>query len=91
MQFIKEKSFYKTLVALAFPIALQDLIKFGLNLMDNVMVGAVSEAALSGVSLANQPFFMFSMLCFGLAGGGAVLITNIMEKKIWRLSAKSSP
>ena len=41
MQFIKEKSFYKTLVALALPIALQDLIKFGLNLMDNVMVGAV--------------------------------------------------
>ena len=81
MQFIKEKSFYKTLVALAFPIALQDLIKFGLNLMDNVMVGAVSEAALSGVSLANQPFFMFSMLCFGLAGGGAVLITQYYGKK----------
>ena len=81
MQFIKEKSFYKTLVALALPIALQDLIKFGLNLMDNVMVGAVSETALSGVSLANQPFFMFSMLCFGLAGGGAVLITQYYGKK----------
>ena len=38
MRFSRDKNFYKTLLALALPIALQDLIKFGLNMADNLMV-----------------------------------------------------
>ena len=53
MQIIRDRGFYKMLALLALPIALQDLIKFGLNLMDNIMVGALSEVELSAVTLAN--------------------------------------
>lgn len=80
MQIIRDRGFYKMLALLALPIALQDLIKFGLNLMDNIMVGALSEVELSAVTLANQPFFLFSMLTFGLAGGGTVLISQYYGK-----------
>ena len=77
---VKDKKFYAVLLSLALPMAGQDLIKFGLNMMDNVMVGALSSSELSAVTLANQPFFLFSMLCFGLASGGAVLISQYYGK-----------
>ena len=76
MQLIRDKRFYIALAMLALPIAMQDLIKFGLNLADNIMVGALSETELSAVTLANQPFFLFSMISFGLAAGGSVLISQ---------------
>lgn len=83
MQLIRDKRFYRSLIALSLPIALQDLIKFGLNLADTIMVGSLSELELSAVSLANQPFFIFSVLSFGLASGGSVLVSQYYGKKNW--------
>jgi len=79
-KFILEPHFFKVLAGLALPIALQDLIKFSLSLSDNLMVGNLSEAALSAVTLANQPFFIFSLLSFGMASGGGVLVAQYYGK-----------
>lgn len=76
MQQLQDKKFFKALLSLALPIALSDLLKFGLNLMDNVMVGAVGELELSAVTQANQPFFVFSLMMFGLTSGGTVLLAQ---------------
>lgn len=81
MRFSRDKNFYKTLLALSLPIALQDLIKFGLNMADNLMVGRLGETALSAVSIANQPFFLFSLISFGLASGGSVLVAQYYGKQ----------
>ena len=81
MKLIKTKSFWITLLSLAIPMALQDLIKNGLNLVDNIMVGKVSEIYLAAVNLANQPFFLFSIMISGLASGGAVLISQYHGKE----------
>ena len=48
MKLIKEKSFYKTFAVLTAALALQNLLTYSVNLMDNVMLGAYSETALSG-------------------------------------------
>lgn len=80
LQFVRQKGFYRMLFALALPIALQDLIRFALNLVDNVMVGSLSESALSAVSLANQPFFIFALACFGLSTGGVILVSQYHGK-----------
>ena len=42
MLFTKDKSFYKRLILLSIPIALQNLITFCVNLADGVMVGALA-------------------------------------------------
>lgn len=81
MTLVKDKKFYMLLLSLALPIAFQDLIKFSLSLADNIMVGVLSETALSAVTLANKPFFVFSVLCFGLASGGAVLAAQYFGKQ----------
>ena len=64
---LTEKSFYRALLTVAIPIALQNLISFGVNMMDTVMLGQLGEVQLSAASLANQPFFVFSMFSFGFA------------------------
>ncbi len=77
---IKGKDFYKTLLAIAIPIALQNVISFGVQMLDTVMVGSLGDTPLSAVSLANQPFFLFMVFGFGIASGGAVLIAQYWGK-----------
>ena len=36
--FVRDKNFYRTLLILAVPIALQSLITVGVNMMDNIML-----------------------------------------------------
>ena len=52
--YVKDPGFYKQVAKIAIPIALQGLITTGVNMMDTIMVGMVSETHLSAVSLANQ-------------------------------------
>jgi len=70
---IKEKAFYRAFFALTLSLALQNLLTFGVNLMDTVMLGRYSQEAMSGVSLCNQIQFLLQMLVGG-AGEGAVVL-----------------
>ena len=77
---ITDRGFYKALMAVAIPIALQNLIGFGVNMMDTIMLGQLGQVQLSASSLANQPFFVFSMFSFGFAAGGSVMISQYWGK-----------
>lgn len=85
---VKEKSFYKTLFSICIPIALQNLISFGVNLCDTMMVGTLGEAQLSGVSLGGQPNFIFMILCFGISSGACVLTAQYWGKQDSRAIAR---
>ncbi len=74
--FVRDKSFYTRFFSMLLFIALQNLIIFSVNLMDNVMLGAYSEAAMSGVSLANQIQFLLQMLVGGIGDGVSVLCSQ---------------
>lgn len=78
--FIKDRSFYKKVLTIAIPITLQSLITFAINMMDTVMVGSIGEIPLSAASLAGQIFFIITILCFGVGGGGAVLTSQFWGK-----------
>ena len=77
----KNKEFYKTIAAITIPIALQNIISYSVNLMDTVMLGRLGEVALSATSLANQIFFMFTLLIFGIGGGAVVLCSQYWGSK----------
>jgi putative MATE family efflux protein len=70
---VRDRSFYRVFVSLTLLIALQNLISFGVNSSDNVMLGGYSEAALSGVALANQIQFLLQMLVMGTCEGVVIL------------------
>lgn len=69
---IKEENFYRKLTVIGIPMIIQQVIAVTLNLADTIMVGKVSENALAAVGAANQVYFIFSVVIFGIFSGAAV-------------------
>ena len=79
---IREKSFYKTLLRLALPSALQSFLSLLTVMADNIMISRFDpENALAAVSQVNTiNTFVLSML-MGVGSGGVVLISQYWGKK----------
>ena len=71
--FTRDRDFYRRYIALTLTIAAQNVITQAVNLADNIMIGAYSELALSGVALVNQIQFLLQMMVIG-AGEGIVVL-----------------
>ena len=72
IRLVKDRSFYKTFFSIWSVLVLHNIITLGVNLLDNVMVSAYSEAAMAGVSAVNQVQFLFQQLMLG--AGDAVVV-----------------
>ena len=70
--FIGDRTFYQTVMALLLPIIVQNTITNFVSLLDNVMVGQVGTAQMSGVAIANQLIFVFNLTLFGGAAGAGI-------------------
>jgi putative MATE family efflux protein len=73
-----KSSFYPTLLRLALPISLQNLITFTVNFADNIMVGRLGDLAISGVFIGNQ---VHTLLQIFVKGIGAALV--ILAAQYW--------
>ncbi len=71
-----DRGFYRQVVVLALPIALQSLISIGVNMLDTVMLGRLGEAELSAASLANQFISIYHIFCMGIGMGASVLVSR---------------
>mgnify|MGYP002624154585 CR=1 FL=1 len=69
----KDKAFYKSFIALTAALMLEQAVILSVNLADNVMLGAYSESALSGVAAVNQIQFVLQQLVYGISNGMIVL------------------
>ena len=78
---VRERSFYKNLLMLTLPIALQNIITYLVTLADNIMVGSLGETTLSGVYMANQVMSFIQMLVIGLSTSCTVLATQYWGKR----------
>ena len=76
----RERNFYKLILSIALPIAIQNLITFSGSLIDTMMLGALGEVQLSAASIGNNLFFILTVLIFGLAGGSNILISQYWGK-----------
>lgn len=77
----EKKSFYKTFFALYIALVCQNVITLSVNLMDNIMLGAYGESALSGVAAVNQVQFVFQQLIMALGDGLVILCSQYWGKK----------
>lgn len=68
----KDPDFYKQFFSVWSMLVLYNMITLGVNLADNIMIGAYSEDALSGVTSVNQIQFLFQQLLMG--AGDAVVV-----------------
>ena len=75
------KQFNKDLMALAVPLALQNLLNALVGASDALMLGRLNQNAIAAVSLANQVSFVMSLFNGALIGSFAVLIAQYWGKK----------
>ncbi|EHR37458.1 MATE family efflux transporter [Facklamia languida] len=76
-----KNDFYKEMLAIAIPIALQNLIVSSLNTLDTMMISTLGASTIAGVGLANQVFFFFMMICFGTGTGSSVMISQYYGRR----------
>lgn len=65
---------------LALIMTAQSLITYAIGFADNVMVGAYSESALTGVAMANQIQYLFSSITSGIGAAGGIFISQYWGK-----------
>ena len=73
---MNSKAFYQQMFAIAIPVALQSLLTSFLNTLDTMMISSLGDASIAGVGLANQVFFLFTLICFGINTGSSVLFAQ---------------
>lgn len=73
---LKDKNFYKEFFSLYVLLVLQNVIILLVNLADNIMIGAYSETALSGVAAVNQIQFIYQQIVVGCADALVVLASQ---------------
>lgn len=81
LNFFKDPEYYRQLLHLTLPIALQNLITSSLTLIAVLFIGQLGEAAVASVSLANQVFFLLNLMVFGATSGCAIFIAQLWGKK----------
>jgi|LSQX01.2.fsa_nt_gb putative MATE family efflux protein len=76
-----DKIFLKSMLAIALPIALQNLIMSSLNMVDTLMISSLGDASIAAVGLANQVFFFYILIVFGINSGSSIFIAQFWGKE----------
>lgn len=76
------RSFYREIISIALPVAFQNLISFAAAMTDSLMLGRADGDGilLSASSLANQPFYILSLICFGISSAVSVFTSQYWGK-----------
>lgn len=74
--FVKDAGFYKKILTIGGPVALQQVITVGVNMMDTIMLGQLDETALSASAAATQIHSLFQFMAMGMGMGASVLIAR---------------
>ena len=75
-KYFRDTGFYLTVLSIAVPMMLQQLIASSVNLVDNLMVGALGDAAIGSVAAVNRFYMISNFAAMGLANAGAVFIAQ---------------
>ena len=76
----RKRSLRKEIVRLAFPIALQQFMTALVGACDAVMLGKLSQDAMSAVSLATQVTFVFNLFMFAFMAGENMFVAQYYGK-----------
>lgn len=71
-KYIGDRVFYRMVLVIAIPLIIQQGITSFVTLLDNLMVGALGEEPLSGVSIVNQLGNVYNLTLFGGLSGASI-------------------
>ncbi len=71
-----DKKFWSSMITLALPIAVQNLLTSSFTLVDTLMVGQLGDISLAAVGMAGQWSWLLNMLTFGICSGAAIFFAQ---------------
>ena len=74
--FTRERSFYRQLFSIFTMVALQNLVAYSVNMIDNVMMGSYSQTSLSGAATVNQIFFLVQQTSITVCDANIILASQ---------------
>lgn len=75
------RKFFIEVMTIALPLMFQQLIVSGVNLIDNLMVGYLGDAAIGGVGAVNRFYMIANFATFGMTMAGSVFIAQYFGAK----------
>lgn len=79
-KYIGDRHFYRMVLTVAVPIMIQNGITNFVGLLDNIMVGQVGTAQMSGVAIANNLIFVYNICVFGMISGAGIFGAQFFGK-----------
>ena len=86
---IKEKSFFRTVCALAVPVALQSMLQASFSIIDQIMIGQLGSVSVAGVGLAGKFSSVFSVLVSAVGAVAGIMIAQYLGQKNKREVSRS--
>lgn len=75
-KFLCDRTFMKRVLFIAIPLMVQQLITVSVNLVDNLMVGFLGDAAIASVAAVNKYYMVASFATMGLTHAGAIFVAQ---------------
>ncbi len=75
-QLDNRRDFTRRMLSIALPVVFQGLLTNSLSFIDTLMIGQLGEEAIAAVGLANQMFFLISLLFFGISSGSSIFLSQ---------------
>ncbi len=79
-KFIGDRGFYKRVFVLLIPIMVQNGITNFVSMLDNIMIGRLGTAEMTGVAVINQLVFVFNLCIFGVVSGAGIFGAQFFGK-----------
>ncbi len=78
---LQDRKFWKWILTLAIPIALQNLLSSSLAIIDNLMIGRLGDIAVGAVGICAQIAQLVNISLFGITSGGTIFAAQYWGKK----------
>jgi len=76
-----QKNFFRNMIKLALPIALQQLLVSCAQLVDTAMVTGLGNVVVSAVGVSSRWIFLMNLFYFGISSGSAAMIAQFWGAK----------
>ena len=76
-----EPDFIRSVVHIALPVALQNLVAASAHIVDGLMVAGLGDAHYAAVTQAGRYSFLFQLFLFGAASGSSIFISQFWGKR----------
>jgi putative MATE family efflux protein len=76
-----DRKFLRAFFVIALPVALQNFFIASLGIVDTMLVGQLGETPIAAIGLANNIYFILTLVLFGVTSGTAIFVSQFWGQK----------